>query len=316
LLSALKLEDGDSLVYRAQVCDSNPSGDWVSSDAFTIDIGKRLEFAGAGFAVPDEDRRYAISQQMVIVKTERLHATRGQTSPDSWAQQSRGLAVEQRMVRAEVVFLSGGEVADEVEEAEQSHELQEGRLENAGRAEMLRAINDMSRAEAHLNAGDTARALVSERAALAALQRAFDRRRYFLRTLGERSRIDPTRRLSGDRTGVESHSRSQAVNGSAAAGELRMLLTELARVGQGDEGVPAPLIARLASINPSVAEWRQLAATLVAATTLDARREAARAAMARLSSHGREGSGASAPAPEVSALRGWWSEERREGGRR
>jgi len=106
------------------------------------------------------------------------------------------------------------------------------------------------------------------------------------------------------------------VNGSAAAGELRMLLTELARVGQGDEGVPAPLIARLASINPSVAEWRQLAATLAAAATLDARREAARAAMARLSSHGREGSGASAPAPEVSALRGWWSEERREGGRR
>ena len=78
------------------------------------------------------------------------------------------------MVRAEVVFLSGGEVQDEVEEAEQSHELQEGRLENAGRAEMLKAINEMSRAEVLLNGGDTARALDSERAALASLQRAFD----------------------------------------------------------------------------------------------------------------------------------------------
>ena len=105
------------------------------------------------------------------------------------------------MIRAEVVFLSGGEIQDELEEAEQSHELQEGRLENAGRAEMLKAINEMSRAEALLNGEDTARALVSERAALAALQRAFDRQRYFLRTMAERSRIDPARRLTGDATG-------------------------------------------------------------------------------------------------------------------
>jgi hypothetical protein len=315
-LSALKLEDGDALVYRALVRDSNPSGEWVSSDAFTIDIGKRLEFAGAGFAVPDEDRRYAISQQMVIVKTERLHADRGQGSPDGWAERSRELAVEQRMVRAEVVFLSGGEVADEVEEAEQSHELQEGRLENAARAEMLRAINDMSRAEAHLNAGDTARALVSERAALAALQQAFDRRRYFLRTLAERSRIDPTRRLSGDRTRAQSHSRHATVNEPAAAGDLRSLLVELATVSQRGDGVPAALIARLASIDPAVAEWRQLAAALTAAATPEERREAARAAMARLSSRGREESGVSAPAPDVGALRGWWSEERREGSQR
>jgi hypothetical protein len=315
LLSALKLEDGDSLVYRALVRDSNPSRDWVSSDAFTIDIGKRLEFAGAGFAVPDEDRRYAISQQMVIVKTERLHAERGQASPDSFAERSRGLAVEQRMVRAEVVFLSGGEVADEVEEAEQSHELQEGRLENTGRAEMLRAINDMSRAEAHLNAGDTARALVSERTALAALQRAFDRRRYFLRTLAERSRIDPMRRLSGDRSRARSHARQPTASGSTASNDLRTLVRDLAVVSEHGEGAPAALVARLASIDPAAAEWRQMAAALAAATP-DSRREAARAAMARLSARGREQAGASAPPPDVSALRGWWSEEWREESRR
>ena len=315
-LSALKLEDGDSLVYRALIRDSNPSGDWVSSDAFTIDIGKRLEFAGAGFAVPDEDRRYAISQQMVIVKTERLHAERGQASPESFAERSRELAVEQRMVRAEVVFLSGGEVADEVEEAEQSHELQEGRLENIGRAEMLRAINDMSRAEAHLNAGDTARALVSERTALAALQRAFDRRRYFLRTLAERSRIDPMRRLSGDRSRARSHARQPTASGSAASNDLRTLVRDLAMVSERGESPPAALIARLASIDPAAAEWRQLAAALTAAATPDSRREAARAAMARLSARGREQAGASAPPPDVSALRGWWWEEWREGSRR
>ena len=107
--------------------------------------------------------------------------------------------MEQRMVRAEVVFLGGGEIEDEVEEAAHSHELAEGRLENRGRAEMLRAINFMSRAEAQLNDGRADEALAFERQALASLERALDRRRYFLRTLPDRSRIDATRRLTGDR---------------------------------------------------------------------------------------------------------------------
>ena len=84
-LQSIALEDSDAIVYRALVRDTSPDADWVSSDAYTIDVGKRLEFAGAGFAVPDEDRRYALSQQMVIIKTERLQATRAQLSTDQWS---------------------------------------------------------------------------------------------------------------------------------------------------------------------------------------------------------------------------------------
>jgi hypothetical protein len=108
------------------------------------------------------------------------------------------LAVEQRMLRAEFIFMTGGEVVDEVEEAEHSDDLAQGRLENQGQIELLNAMREMSRAETRLNGADTAQALVFERAALAALQKAFDRRRYFLRTLPERARIDQTRRFSGD----------------------------------------------------------------------------------------------------------------------
>ena len=122
------------------------------------------------------------------------------------------------MVRAEVVFLGGGEVADEVEEAASSNELTEGRLQNTGRAEMLRAINAMSRAEAELNGGRASEALVFERAALAALERAFDRRRYFLRTLSERTRIDPARRLTGDLTGARSWTRRTPTSGRTSCG--------------------------------------------------------------------------------------------------
>ena len=138
---------------------------------------------------------------MVIVKTERLQAERGRPTATSCGRAGgRLLAMEQRMVRAEVVFLSGGEVADEVEEAAQSHELQEGRLENTGRAEMLRAINEMSRAEAHLNAETPCGRWSPSAAALAALQRAFDRRRYFLRTMPSGPASTPSATASGDRS--------------------------------------------------------------------------------------------------------------------
>ena len=59
-----------------------------------------------GFAIDDRMDRYAISQQMVIVNTEKLHRAasddeRGGSSRTSIA----GIASEQRQVRAEFVFM-------------------------------------------------------------------------------------------------------------------------------------------------------------------------------------------------------------------
>lgn len=277
-LSSLGLDDGDAVVYRAVVRDTKPGRDWVSSESYTIDIGRRLEFAGAGFAVPDEDRRYAISQQMVIIKTEQLDGERGRTSADDWATRTKLLAIEQRMVRSEVIFLSGGEVQDEVEEAAHSHELQEGRLENAGRVEMLRAINDMSRAEALLNGGDTAGALVFERSALAALQRAFDRRRYFLRTTPERSRIDPSRRLSGDLDKARPFERPRAEGAAVDLAAERALASALASVATGTPTAP-DLVSRVAAMAAGGAAWHDAARALAAAATEAERRAAVDSAM-------------------------------------
>jgi hypothetical protein len=91
----------------------------------------------------------------------------------------------------------GGEVEDEEVEAEQSTELQAGRLENRGQRDVRAATIAMSQAEKALTGADTAAALVAERAAVAALQRAFSRERYLLRALAQRSRLDPSRRLTG-----------------------------------------------------------------------------------------------------------------------
>ena len=57
----------------------------------------------------------------------------------------------------------------------------------------------------------------------------------------------------------------------------------------------------------------RMAAALSQASSPEALREAGDAAMAALTARGRGQAGASAPAPDVSALRGWWSEERQAG---
>ena len=78
---------------------------------------------------------------MLIVKTERLHRRRASMPAADSTEAALNLAVEQRMIRAEFVFMLGGEVEDEEVEAEQSTELQAGRLQNRGQRD-LRAATD------------------------------------------------------------------------------------------------------------------------------------------------------------------------------
>ena len=80
-LAELNLKDGDMLVYRAVASDARPGGGTASSDAFFIEISKLGVAAGDAFTLPEEETRYALSQQMLIIKTERLHAARGTLSP-------------------------------------------------------------------------------------------------------------------------------------------------------------------------------------------------------------------------------------------
>ena len=74
-LESLNLADGDILVYRAIARDTNPGGAPVQSEQYLIEIGKNAQIADAGFSLPTEEKKYAISQQMVIYKTEQLLMT-------------------------------------------------------------------------------------------------------------------------------------------------------------------------------------------------------------------------------------------------
>ena len=275
-LSSLKLEDGDTLVYRAIARDRKPGADPATSETFLIEVGRVGGVASTGFAVPEERDRQGLSQQMLIVKTERLEAARVKLPPAELLEQSRLLAIEQRMVKAEFVFMTGGHVEDEVAEAEAGHELAEGRGENQSQLDLLAAIREMSRAEARLNAGDTRQALVFERGALRALQRAFDRRRDLLRTLPERARIDPGRRLTGDAKDAKASGRDvPGIEPDRVAAAAREVLLALAD-GIRHDTLDAALAARVLAIDPASAELRRAALTMSTASDRPARVSAAR----------------------------------------
>jgi hypothetical protein len=236
-LADFGLKDGEMLVYHAEATDGRPGDGRGRSDTFFIEVSRLGVAAGDAFTLPDEETRHALSQQMLIVKTERLKERRESLPVQDFAEASINLAVEQRMIRAELVFMLGGEIESEEVEAEQSTELQEGRLANRGQRDLREATVAMSRAEKLLTGANPADALTAERAAVTALQRAFARDRYLLRALATRSELDSTRRLTGAPVQAIGWRRQLAeVGANRRAAALQSLvegLGELARRARG-----------------------------------------------------------------------------------
>jgi hypothetical protein len=279
-LASLRLEQGDMVVYRGAATDGRPNAAASESDAFIVEITSPLMVAAEGFSQDDQMDKYALSQQMVILKTERLLARARGMSADSLAYESQMIAAEQRSVRAEFVFMMGGEVAEEViaaagmdinEEAEAANEseLAAGRLVNRGRVALVDAIRRMSRASTQLNSGDPASALPEEKAALVSLQQAFSRTRYILRALTRRERLDLSRRMTGvlslaarDRRAVSSPEIDPAVV------SLRRALADIATLGASAATDQVPraraigLAQRVLQVDPSDTTLQRVAAKL------------------------------------------------------
>lgn len=240
-LDSLLTEPGDLVVYRARVTDARPGADATESDAFIAERAAAGGIAAAGFALdPDEDR-YAVSQQMVILKTERLIASRKDLTPSQIAEQALQLATEQRRVRAEFVFMTGGEFEqavvadeegvadlDETHEAESEADLAAGRMVNRGRTALLTAIRAMGRASLALGEQDLTTALRHERTALTNLQEAFARQRFLMRALTQREQLDFTRRLTGSLDSIARAPRATPVGSvDTQRVELRRVLDAL-----------------------------------------------------------------------------------------
>ena len=261
-LDNLGLSAGDLVVYRAVATDHRPGASPAESDSYIAEILAPGGVAAPGFALDPDVERYAVSQQMVIVKTERLAARRAALSTEAYADSAHELAAEQRKVRAEFVFMMGGEIADESadaisdlneeQEAEGESDLLAGRMQNRGRIALLRAIRSMSRAAAALTTAELTPALTHERAALSQLERAFSHTRIILRALTERERLDFTRRLTGALTDASRDTRPAVeVEPNARVTSLRSALADIATLA-ATRPLDATIVARASSLAATV----------------------------------------------------------------
>lgn len=285
-LDSLALEPGDMVVYRAIAADHRPGSAPVESDSYIAEVLSPGGVAAPGFAMDPEQERYAVSQQMVILKTERLQARKATMSAEDYTNEAQEIAVEQRKVRAEFVFMLGGELADapdlatsmtdlnEEAEAAGEEDLLAGRAANAGHIALLRAIRAMSRAATSLTTADLPPALTHERAALKQLEAAFSRTRILLRALTTRERLDLSRRLTGVLTDAarethpnaapEADSRTialrRALSGVAALGGTR-------RLGPSDAAQASALAERVLQVDASAKQLQDVSAQLANAAT-------------------------------------------------
>jgi hypothetical protein len=331
-LTRLGLAPGDSLVYRVVARDARRGDSGLAtSDTFYVEVAGPGQVALEGFEMPPDRERHAISQQMIVLKIQRLRDRERGLELEALREQAGGIAVEQRTVRAHFVFLTGGHVEDEEEEAEQSHEIQEGRLENTTRREISRAIGHMTRAEQGLVAVDTATALAQAKLAVDALQRAFGRNRYLLRTLPVRSRVDPSRRLTGRLDEARDWTRKRPDQASDLRAEgIRGLLADLMAMREtlastdtaSSAKAVGTLMERALAIDPADAAWQQIAIRLGAlreAVASRAPRETIDARFADAVSHvvdeARRTAMRTGPAGidrgPAGSLRGAWAEELR-----
>jgi len=291
-LDSLELGPGDMVVYRAIAADHRSSGGTAESDSYIAEITAPGGVAAPGFAADFEQERYAVSQQMVIVKTERLIARRASMAPADFADESQQLAAEQRKVRAEFVFMLGGELADapdvaasmtdinEEEEAGRESDILAGHEANAGHVALIRGIRAMSRAAASLGTADPTTALPHERAALTQLERAFSHSRILLRALATRERLDPSRRLTGSLTDATGNVRPVAeATRDAVSVTLRRVLSDASALagkrdrGSNDAARASALAEQALRVDPSSPALQDVSAQLsAAAAAMSARR--------------------------------------------
>ena len=273
-VAALALEPGDALVYRVIARDRRPGeAGFASSDTFFIEIAGPGQVALEGFEMPADQERYALSQQMIVLKIQRLRARERTLGRAALEGATAAIAAEQRAVRSNFIFLMGGHVEDEEEEAEQSSEIAEGRLQSSARKDINAAIDYMTRAEQRLTAVNTSAALPPARAAVEALQRAFGRARYILRSVPVRSRIDPARRLTGELSAADDWRRElPPATLDRQTREARALLSQMLELASAlragtriDRGAFAALAERALAIDPGAAPWPEVARRLVLA---------------------------------------------------
>ena len=258
-LDGLGLEPGDIIHLRAVARDANDvTGPGVGSSdtrAFRIARAGEYDTVAVEAAPPSDEDKSVVSERMLIMLAEALEKRRPGLARDSVVSESRSIATDQKRLRrtvGDIVFMrlggqpSGEEASDEASPARaRTMEEMLARADSAtnrsvdpidfGGGEspvvavnkpLLEAYNAMWDASTELELGEPGRALPHMQRALAAIQRARQAERIYLRGRPPQVVIDVDKaRLQGKDKGAS----SARLPGLAADSALRRRIDRFAR---------------------------------------------------------------------------------------
>ncbi|HTJ22927.1 MAG TPA: hypothetical protein VL383_11065 [Gemmatimonadaceae bacterium] len=247
-LDALALKPGDIVHVRAVARDANDvSGPGIGSSetrAFRVARSGEYDTLAVDAAPPSDEDKSLISERMLITLAEALEKRRQVLKRDSIVTESRAIAVDQKRLRrtvGDIVFMriggqpSGEETTDEAAPARaRTMEEMLARADSATNRSvepidfaggespvvavnkpLLEAYNAMWDAGTELEVGEPGRALPHMRRALAAIQRARQAERIYLRGRPPQVVVDIAKaRLQGKDKGASSNRRPATVSDS------------------------------------------------------------------------------------------------------
>jgi hypothetical protein len=230
-LAALGLAEGDDVVVSLNVVDNRPgTPNRTQSASFILRWPAQIETASEGMEglVQKTLPAYFTSERQLIIDSEALVAQRAELAAARFASRSDELGAEQKTLR-----LRYGEFLGEESEPDAEHDAdtqptsktfgdagnitaEYGHLHDKPEAATLLdpdtrrllkgAINEMWQAELHLRQADPDQALPYEYKALEFIKQVQQAERIYLARAGvQLPQVDPTRRLTGERTGLKDH---------------------------------------------------------------------------------------------------------------
>jgi hypothetical protein len=298
-IDSLRLSPGDVVHMRLVARDRNPARDagTGTSETRVIRIARLGEYDSVAVegAPPPETDTSALSQRMLIVLTEALVKREPRLARDTVVSESRAIGADQSRLRrrvGEIIFsrLTGEEGAehshDELEErgemtaeellraAEEATEHGAGEVLDFAEGEspvvainrpLLEAYNAMWSASSELNIGAPRRALPHMYAALAAIERAREAERVYLRGRPAAVVVDVNRvRLAGQRDSLPPARRAATSTDTASAAAVRFARAAALIETDRSAAIDSLLLLRVALLGESSAAATALGEAIAA----------------------------------------------------
>ena len=231
-LKALGFAQGDDLIVRLSVSDKRePTPNVSRSASFILRWPVEMSEQGEGMQGLAQKTMpaYFRSQRQIIIDTEALIAQRAELSEAEFEKKADAIGVDQQMLRlrygqflgeesehpghegeheehTDSLARKGSQADDVIHEFGHTHDIAEAAtlLDDETKQLLRRALGAMWSAEGQLRTAQLQAALPHEHEALEAIKQVQQSTRIYLARMGlDLPQVDPARRLTGDRNGLD-----------------------------------------------------------------------------------------------------------------